>query len=120
VEVRGGRCGTRTKAGTLSRAQGGRKGITLGVGRMGYACRLGSWVVWAKFLEKNSFGFKLKFGFLPRHWKIAQKDLGGIWRWEFFLNSSRLSKVFRKNTIYLAMECIIGKINLGKYFYMQC
>jgi hypothetical protein len=41
---------------------------------------------------------KLKIGFLnlPRLWKFAQGDLGGILTWGFFLNSSRLLKDFRK------------------------
>jgi hypothetical protein len=36
-----------------------------------------------------------------------------------FLNSSRLLKDFRKNTICLAMQYILGKINFGKDFYIQ-
>jgi hypothetical protein len=42
--------------------------------------------------------FELKIGFLnlPRLWKFAQGDLGGILTWGFFLNSSRLLKDFRK------------------------
>jgi hypothetical protein len=33
---------------------------------------------------------------LPRLWKFAQGNLGGILTWGFFLNSSRLLKYFRK------------------------
>jgi hypothetical protein len=33
---------------------------------------------------------------LPRLWKFAQGNLGGILTWRFFLNSSRLLKYFRK------------------------
>jgi hypothetical protein len=40
--------------------------------------------------------FKLDFWILPRLLKIAQRDLGGIWTWEFFLNSSRFLKDFEK------------------------
>jgi hypothetical protein len=41
---------------------------------------------------------ELKIGFLnlPRLWKFAQGDLRGILTWEFFLNSSRFLKDFRK------------------------
>ncbi len=35
-------------------------------------------------------------GFGIENDKFAQKDLGGILRWGFFLNSSRLLKDFRK------------------------
>jgi hypothetical protein len=62
--------------------------------------------------------FKLDFWILPRLLKIAQRDLGGIWTWEFFLNSSRFLKDFEKNTICHAMQCILGKINFGKDFYI--
>jgi hypothetical protein len=49
--------------------------------------------------------FRIKIGFLniPRHWKFAQGDLGGILTWGFFLKSSRLSKYFRK--MKYAMPC---------------
>jgi hypothetical protein len=42
--------------------------------------------------------FKLEIGFwnLPRLWKFTQGKLGGILRWGFFLNSSKLLKDFRK------------------------
>jgi hypothetical protein len=42
--------------------------------------------------------FKIKINFLnlPRLWKFAQGDLGGIFTQGFFLNSSRLLKDFRK------------------------
>jgi hypothetical protein len=56
--------------------------------------------------------FWIKFDFLniPRLWKFAQGDLGGILTWGFFLNS-RLLKDFRK--IKYAMTCYetLGKIN---------
>jgi hypothetical protein len=42
------------------------------------------------------FGFKIGFLNLPRFWKFAQGDLGGIWTQGFFLNSSSLLKDFRK------------------------
>jgi hypothetical protein len=40
----------------------------------------------------------LKIGFLnlPRLWKFVEGDLGGIFTWGFFLNSSRLLKDFWK------------------------
>jgi hypothetical protein len=49
--------------------------------------------------------FELKIGFLnlPRLWKFAQGNLGGILTWGFFLNFSRLLKDFRK--IKYAMPC---------------
>jgi hypothetical protein len=53
---------------------------------------------------------------LPRLWKFAQDDLGGILRWGFFLNSSRLLKDFRK--IYYAMPCNASytRFIFGKFF----
>jgi hypothetical protein len=73
----------------------------------------------AEFHGRNSFGFKFNVGYLPRLWKFAQGDLGEIWTWRFFLNSSRLLKGFQKNTIFHTMQCILGKINFGKDFYVQ-
>jgi hypothetical protein len=65
--------------------------------------RTGRLAGWAEFHGRNSFGFKLNFGFVPWLWKIEQGDLGGICTWGFFLNSSRLLKDFRK--IQYAMPC---------------
>jgi hypothetical protein len=47
-------------------------------------------------MEGISSEFKLDFWILPRLLKIAQRDLGGIWTWDFFLNSSRFLKDFEK------------------------
>jgi hypothetical protein len=49
---------------------------------------------------------------IPKLWKFAQGDLGGILTRGFFLNSSGLLKDFRK--IKYAMPCYatLGKINL--------
>jgi hypothetical protein len=54
------------------------------------------WAGWAEFGGKKFFLNK-KIGFLniQRLWKFVG-DLGGILRWGFFLNSSRLLKDFRK------------------------
>jgi hypothetical protein len=46
-------------------------------------------------LKKISFLIKIEFLNLPRHYKFVG-DLGGILRWGFFLNSSRILKDFRK------------------------
>jgi hypothetical protein len=53
---------------------------------------------WADWAESEGKFFSEKNGFLnlPRLWKFAQGDLGGILRWVFFLNYSRLLKDFRK------------------------
>jgi hypothetical protein len=50
----------------------------------------------ARKLKKISFPIKIEFLNLPRLWKFVEGDLGGILRWGFFLNSSRLLKDFRK------------------------
>jgi hypothetical protein len=57
--------------------------------------------------------FRLKIGFfnLPRIWKFAQGDLGGIWTQGFFLNSSRLLKYFRKMKYAMPRYATLGKIN---------
>jgi hypothetical protein len=47
-------------------------------------------------IKKKSFRIKIGFLNLPRLWKFAQGDLGGILTWGFLLNSSRLLKDFRK------------------------
>jgi hypothetical protein len=47
-------------------------------------------------LKKISFPIKIEFLNLPRLWKFVEGDLGGILRWGFFQNSSRLLKDFRK------------------------
>jgi hypothetical protein len=49
-----------------------------------------------KWIGRRIFGLKIEFLNLPRLWKFAQGDLGGIWTQGFFLNSSRLLKYFRK------------------------
>jgi hypothetical protein len=54
-------------------------------------------------LKKISFLIKIEFLNLPRIWKFVDGDLGGILRWGFFLNSSRLLNDFRK--IKYAMPC---------------
>jgi hypothetical protein len=48
------------------------------------------------FKEEGFSDKKIGFLNLPRLWKFAQGDLGGIWTQGFFLNSSRLLKDFRK------------------------
>jgi hypothetical protein len=72
----------------LSRAQGGRKGVA--------SCLLGHMADWAKSPGRKSFGKIGFFEILPRLWKFAQRDFGGILIWRFFLNSSRILKDFRK------------------------
>jgi hypothetical protein len=48
--------------------------------------------------NKEKINSELKIGFLnlPRLWKFVEGDLGGIMRWGFFQNSSRLLQDFRK------------------------
>jgi hypothetical protein len=46
--------------------------------------------------KKEISQLKIKFLNLPRLWKFAQGDLGGILTRGFFLNSPRLLKDFRK------------------------
>jgi hypothetical protein len=61
-------------------------------GRMG---RVAAWVGRPNVKEKN---FRIKnwiFEF-TKAWKIVEGDLGGIFTWGFFLNSSKLLKDFRK------------------------
>jgi hypothetical protein len=69
---------------------------------------------WAKSDRENSFPNKIWFLNIPRLWKFAQGDSGGILTWGFFLNSPWLLKDFRK--IKYAMPCYatLGKINLWK------
>jgi hypothetical protein len=57
--------------------------------------------------------FRLKIGFLnlPRLWKFAQGDLGGIWTQGFFLNSSRFLKYFKKMKYAMPCYATLGKIN---------
>jgi hypothetical protein len=66
---------------------------------------------WAETDRENSFSNKIWFLNIPRVWKFAQGDLGGMLTWGFFLNSSRLFKDYRK--IKYAMPCYatLGKIN---------
>jgi hypothetical protein len=55
------------------------------------------WVAdWAESQERIPFGNKIGFLNLQRLWKFVQGDLGGIFRWGFFLNSPRIPKHFRK------------------------
>jgi hypothetical protein len=48
---------------------------------------------------------------IPRLWKFAQGDLGGILTWGFFLNSPRLLKDFRKIKYAMPCDATLGKIN---------
>jgi hypothetical protein len=61
--------------------------------------------------RKNSFPNKIWFLNIPRLWKFAQGDLGGILTWGFFLNSSRLLKYFRKMEYAMPCYASLGKIN---------
>jgi hypothetical protein len=60
--------------------------------------------------------FKLNFEFLPRLWKIAQQDLGGILIWGFFINYSRLSKDFRKIQYIMPCNASWARLILEKIF----
>jgi hypothetical protein len=70
-----------------------------GLGRMG-------WI-----LKKIPFWIKIIFLNIPRLWKFAQGDLGGILTWGFFLNSSKLLKYFRKMKYAMPWYATLGKIN---------
>jgi hypothetical protein len=61
--------------------------------------------------KKILFWIKIKFLNIPRLWKFAQRDLGGILTWGFFLNSSRLLKYFRKMEYAMSCYATLGKIN---------
>jgi hypothetical protein len=62
-------------------------------------------------LRRNLFCIKIGFLNIPRLWKFAQGDLGGILTWGFFLKSSRLSKYFRKIKYDMPWNATFGKIN---------
>jgi hypothetical protein len=47
-------------------------------------------------LKKNPFRIKIRFLNLHGRWKFAQGDLGKILTQEFFLNSSKILKDFKK------------------------
>jgi hypothetical protein len=72
--------------------------------------------------KRRKRNFELKIGFLnlPRLWKFAQGDLGGILTCGFFLNSYKLLKDFRKNIICHAMQCNASytRFIFGKVFHM--
>jgi hypothetical protein len=79
-------------------SEAGRKGGTQPGGPAQPAWPLGAkkagWASWplgrlGQKLKKNSFLIKIEFLNVPRLWKFAQRDLGGIWTQGFFLNSSR-------------------------------
>jgi hypothetical protein len=72
------------------------KAAQAGMGHMVRTSRLNAGSIGPNFMEGIPSEFKLDFWILPRLWKIAQRDLGGIWTWGFFLYSSRLLKDFRK------------------------
>jgi hypothetical protein len=65
-------------------------------GLRGRTGRLAAGPFWAESEEKNSFLNKNLFLIIARLWNFVGGDLGGILRWRFFLNSSRLLKDFRK------------------------
>jgi hypothetical protein len=60
-------------------------------------------------LKKISFLIKIEFLNIPRLWKFAQGDLGGIWTQGFFLNSSRCLKYFRKMKYAMPCYTTLGK-----------
>jgi hypothetical protein len=61
--------------------------------------------------KKIPFQIKIKILNIPRLWKFALGDLGGILTREFFLNSSRLLKYFRKMKYVMSCYAALGKIN---------
>jgi hypothetical protein len=77
------------------RGRAGQRGV--GLGRMG------------RNPKKIPFWIKIKFLNIPRLWKFARGDLGGILTWGFFLNSSRLLKYFRKMKYATPRYATLGK-----------
>jgi hypothetical protein len=69
-------------------------------------------------LKKNSFVIKIDFLNIPRLWKFAQGDLGGIWTQGFFLNSSRLLKYFIKMKYDMPCYATLGK-NFTLYYLFK-
>jgi hypothetical protein len=84
--------------------EGGRGGLMGQLGLLGRSGPKGRMATRPK-VEEVFFLIKIKILNIPRLWKFAQGDLGGIWTQGFFLNSSRLLKYFRKNEICHAMLC---------------
>jgi hypothetical protein len=89
--------------------QVGRAGIRWPMGRSGLA-RAGLGRM-GRNLRKFPFRIKIEFLNIPSLWKYAQGDLGGIWTWVFFLNSSRLLKYFRKMEYAMPCYATLGQIN---------
>jgi hypothetical protein len=83
----------------IRRPVGQSRPARAGLGRMG------------RNLRKIPFRIKIGFLNIPRLWKFAQGDLGGILTCGFFLKSSRLSKYFRKMKYAMPWYATIGKIN---------
>jgi hypothetical protein len=75
------------RASTVKEEEGGQWGRVGQKGRMGRRAA-------GSEAEKNHFRIKIGFLNLPRLWKFAQGDLGGILTQGFFLNSSRLLNYF--------------------------
>jgi hypothetical protein len=57
---------------------------------------VGGWADWAEIWRKIPFRIKIHFLNVPWLWKFVQGDFGGILKWGFFPNCSRLLKDFRK------------------------
>jgi hypothetical protein len=72
------------------------------------------WAAWplgrlGQKLKKVSFLIKIEFLNIPRLWKFAHGDLGGIWTQGFFQNSSSLLKYFRKMKYAMPCYATLGK-----------
>jgi hypothetical protein len=96
--------------------EGGRKGKGGGLAQLAWPleAKKAKWGGWplgrlGRKLKKISFLRKIKFLNIPRLWKFAQGDLGVIWTQEFFLNSSRLLKYFRKMKYAMPCYATLGK-----------
>jgi hypothetical protein len=87
-----GRAGTQLPAGCIGPARPG-------LGRMN------------RNPKKIPFRIKIKFLNIPRLWKFAQGDLGGILTCGCFLNYSSLLKYFRKMKYAMPSYATLGKIN---------
>jgi hypothetical protein len=70
-------------------------------------------------LGEIPFGNKIGFCNLQRLWKFVQGDLGGILRWGFCLNSSRLLKDFQKIKHNMPCNASSTRLFLWKDFYMH-
>jgi hypothetical protein len=102
--------------GRVAEAQRGRGGMAGWGKKNGGGLQLGQKPKLGPIQVINLFDLFLKFEFFWQLWKFVHGDLEGILAWEFFLNSSRLLKDFRK--VYYAMPCNASykRFIFGRFF----